>query len=66
MRIDRRKYDKHHVPPRHPDYRPRFIVRKKVSHHRAYHLLFQAAKSLEDCIEILRHDWWSQEGERNG
>ena len=39
----------HHVPPRNPDSRPHFLLKKDERHHRAYHLLFQAAKSYEDC-----------------
>ncbi len=52
--------DRHHVPPRRPDANPRFIKRKDSRHHRAYHLLFAAAKSYEDACLILWHDWWEQ------
>src|SRR5208283_2752805 len=52
--------DRHHVPPRKPDANPRFIKRKDSRHHRAYHLLFAAAKSYDDACLILWHDWWKQ------
>jgi hypothetical protein len=52
--------DRHHVPPRKPDAKPRFIKRKDSRHHRAYHLLFAAAKSYDDACLILWHDWWEQ------
>lgn len=51
---------RHHVPPRHPDRRPRFILRKDERHHRAYHLLFGNAASYEDACEILKKDWWNK------
>lgn len=54
------KEDRHHVPPRNPDGNPRFIKRKDSRHHRAYHLLFGAAKSYEDACLVLWHDWWEQ------
>ena len=46
----------HHIPPRHP--KKYVLKRVKVRHHRAYHMLFGASGSLEECIEILRRDWW--------
>lgn len=49
----------HHVPPRNPDPQPRYIQRVDERHHRAFHLLFKAAASFEDCVAILKHDWWS-------
>lgn len=48
---------KHHVPPTHPDKRPR-IIRIDERHHAAYHLLFGAAPNMETCILILKRDWW--------
>jgi hypothetical protein len=54
------KADRHHVPPRKPDANPRFIKRKDSRHHRAYHILFAAAKSYEDACLILWRDWWEQ------
>lgn len=59
LTIIQTKTSKHHVPPRHPDKQPHFIFRVDDRHHRAYHLLFKAAKSFEDCVEILRNDWWT-------
>lgn len=50
--------DKHHVPPRHADPRPRFTLKKDRREHEAYHLLFGCAKSFEDACEILYQDWW--------
>lgn len=52
-----KKTSKHHVPPQRPDKHPR-VIRVDARHHRAYHMLFGAAKSLEDCIFILKRDWW--------
>ena len=52
------KITKHHVPPTCPDPKPRFILKKTRRHHEAYHLLFGNAKSFEDAVEILKHDWW--------
>jgi hypothetical protein len=51
----------HHVPPRNPDKVPRIILRKKRVHHQAYHTLFAAAKSYEDCCAILLVNWWTDE-----
>ncbi len=47
----------HHVPPRHPDKHPR-TIRVDARHHREYHMLFGSAKNLEDCVAILKRDWW--------
>ena len=49
----------HHVPPRHPDPQPRFLMEVDDRHHRAYHLLFKAAASYEDACAILLRDWWT-------
>lgn len=49
---------KHHVPPKHPDKQPR-VIRIDARHHRAYHILFGAPKTFEDCIQILKRDWWT-------
>jgi hypothetical protein len=46
----------HHIPPRHP--KPYLLKRVRESHHRAYHLIFGSAGSLEECITILRAHWW--------
>lgn len=51
----------HHVPPRHPDKKPKRILRKTDKSHSAYHTLFSAAKSYEDCCMILLLDWWTDE-----
>jgi hypothetical protein len=53
--------DRHHIPPRHPDEKPKVIKKVLKSHHEAYHLLFGAAPSLEACIEILKRDWWNMD-----
>lgn len=52
-----RKMTRHHVPPRHPDPEP-VVINVDERRHRAYHLLFNNAKSLKDCIKILERDWW--------
>lgn len=52
------KMTSHHVPPRNPDKVPR-TIRIDERHHRAYHLLFGSARSLDDAISILTRDWWS-------
>jgi hypothetical protein len=49
---------RHHVPPRHPDSEPRFVMDVDDRHHRAYHLLFKAAANFEDACAILWEDWW--------
>jgi hypothetical protein len=35
-------------------------IRVRKIDHRAYHQIFQNAGSLEQCIEILKRDWWPQ------
>ena len=67
----RNRWDWHHVPPRHPSLTTPVKIRVKRKHHEAYHLLFQNAGTLEQCIEILKRDWWppptsSQKGDCNG
>ena len=52
-----RRMTRHHVPPVHPDPVPR-TIKVDERHHRAYHLLFANAKDIEDCIAILKRDWW--------
>lgn len=52
---------KHHVPPK--SVGARFILWKKRNEHEAYHLLFGNAASLEECIEILRKEWWTPQKE---
>jgi hypothetical protein len=49
----------HHVPPKHPNSQPQFVLKKRLDHHRAYHLLFNAASSFEDAVAILKKDWWT-------
>lgn len=48
----------HHVPPRHPDPTPKIIPNLRRSHLDAYRLLFGSSRSIEECIDILKHDWW--------
>lgn len=52
-----RKMTKHHVPPRSKG--AQFTLDKPENVHNAYHLLFGNAGSLEECISILRRDWWT-------
>lgn len=52
-----RRMTRHHVPPQFPDPLPR-TIRVDERHHRAYHLIFGNARNLEDCIKILKRDWW--------
>lgn len=52
----------HHVPPvsngwTHED---GFTLTKTLKEHRAYHLIFGNASSLEECIEILERYWWTR------
>ena len=53
-----KSYDFHHVPPRHPAQSTPIKIRVRKIDHRAYHQLFFNAANLEQCIEILRRDWW--------
>ena len=55
-----KRWNLHHVPPRHPALSTpeKIPVNKKA--HIAYHRIFRNAGSLEQCIEILRRDWWPQ------
>ena len=48
---------KHHVPPR--SHGARFTLKKSWEEHRAYHIVFGNAPTLEACIEILRQFWWT-------
>lgn len=54
----------HHVPPRHPATHTPFLLRKSVIDHRAYHQLFRNAGSLQQCIDILIKEWWTNPAER--
>lgn len=51
----------HHIPPKHPDKKPVVVLRKHRVHHEAYHTLFAAAKSYDDCCSILLTNWWTDE-----
>lgn len=53
-----RGYNIHHVPPKHPAPATPIRIRVKKEDHEAYNRLFQNAASLEQCIEILKRDWW--------
>lgn len=53
----RRTMTNHHVPPK--SVGARFILKKTMEEHRAYHTLFGNAASLEACIHILLHYWWT-------
>lgn len=53
------EYNRHHVPPRRPDKKIRFLKRVRVSHHQAYHLLFGNPPDFETACRILWHDWFS-------
>jgi hypothetical protein len=55
-----RSHDWHHVPPRHPAPVTPFKIRVRKIDHRAYHQLFANCASLEQCIEILKRDWWPE------
>ena len=55
-----RTHDWHHVPPRNPAAVTPLKMRVRKIDHRAYHQLFQNAASLEQCIEILKRDWWPE------
>jgi hypothetical protein len=48
----------HHVPPQHPATVTPMKIRVNKKDHAAYHQIFQNAASLEQCIEILKRDWW--------
>lgn len=54
----RRKWNWHHVPPRHPAAATPLKIRVDKKDHEAYNRLFGNAGSLEQCVEILRRDWW--------
>jgi hypothetical protein len=54
----RYKYNWHHVPPRNPARTTPVKIRVRKIDHMAYHQLFANAASLEQCIEILKRDWW--------
>ena len=57
IRLVRRR-DWHHVPPRNPSLTTPIKIRVRRKDHMAYHRLFSNAGSLEQCIEILKRDWW--------
>lgn len=52
---------KHHVPPR-SRRKPwwGFLLDKESNEHIAFHILFGNAATLQECIEILKRDWWSE------
>lgn len=51
-----RKHNKHHVPPQSKGGKEVILV--DTIHHRAYHILFKNAGSLEECVAILKREWW--------
>ena len=55
-KTDPSHWNRHHIPPRHPQ--PFLLKRVLKKHHEAYHLLFGTAQSFEACVEILRQHWW--------
>lgn len=54
----RSNWNWHHVPPRNPAKTLPIKLRVRKIDHEAYNQLFQNAASLEQCIAILRRDWW--------
>jgi hypothetical protein len=52
--------DWHHVPPQNPAPTAPMKLRVRKIDHRAYHQLFANAATLEQCIEILKRDWWPE------
>ena len=56
--MGRHRYNRHHVPPQHPAKVTPQIIWVQVDHHNAYNKLFGNAASLEQCIEILKRNWW--------
>lgn len=55
---DKDEITTHHVPPRSRG-ATLFTLKKKYIEHVAYHVLFGNAASLEECIQILRREWWT-------
>lgn len=53
------------VPIRGTSYKP-FKLRKAVYLHRAYHQLFRNAGTLQQCIEILQKEWWTEPALQGG
>ena len=53
-----RKTNKHHVPPRSKGGKSVIVV--DTIQHRAYHILFGDAGSLDECIQILKQRWWPE------
>ena len=51
-----RTRDNHHVPPKSRG--GTRTVEVETVKHRAYHILFANASCIEDCIAILRREWW--------
>ena len=56
LRETERHKKHHHVPPRSRG--GTHTIRVETVQHRAYHILFGAAGSLDECVMILRRDWW--------
>jgi hypothetical protein len=52
--------DWHHVPPRNPAADTPFKMRVRKIDHQAYHKLFSNAANLNQCVEILKRDWWPE------
>lgn len=48
---------RHHVPPR--SHGAKFTLKKSWEEHRAYHMVFGNAPTLEACVEILKKYWWT-------
>ena len=51
-----RKTNKHHCPPRSKGGKEIIVV--DTIRHRAYHILFGNAGTLEECVAILKKEWW--------
>ena len=52
----------HHAPPK-STRTPWFgkLLVKSENQHIAFHILFGAPRDLEECIKILKRDWWPSE-----
>lgn len=48
----------HHVPPKSKGGTKTILV--DTIEHRAFHILFKNAGSLQECIDILRKEWWPE------
>lgn len=51
-----RRTNRHHVPPKSEG--GTYVIEADTIQHRAYHILFGNAASIDECVQVLKRNWW--------